>query len=153
MEAVRACCVVSEEEASLLVSAAAPIVLLQRKQPSAGIAESVAPQNPWLGVMLPSNPLHYLLMQRLGSPVVATSGNRADEPICTDEREALSRLKGIADVWLSHDRPIARSVDDSVVRMVAGRPLILRRARGCEPPSRLSIRPSPPRAVAAVAEP
>ena len=91
------------------------------------------PGNPYLGVMLPYTPLHHLLMGELGFPVVATSGNLTDEPICTDEREALERLGGIADLFLVHDRPIARHVDDSIARVVAGRELLLRRARGYAP--------------------
>ncbi len=83
--------------------------------------------------MLPSNPLHHLLMAELGFPVVATSGNLSDEPICTDEREALERLGGIADVFLVHNRPIVRHVDDSVVRVMLGREMVLRRARGYAP--------------------
>jgi hydrogenase maturation protein HypF len=93
----------------------------------------VAPGNPCLGVLLPANQLHHLLAADLGVPVVATSGNRAEEPICTDGREALERLGGIADLFLVHDRPIARPIDDSIVRLVAGRPLVLRRARGFAP--------------------
>ena len=83
--------------------------------------------------MLPSNPLHHLLMAELGFPVVATSGNLSDEPICTDEREALERLGGIADVFLVHNRPIVRHVDDSIVRVMLGREMVLRRARGYAP--------------------
>ena len=94
---------------------------------------SIAPWNPNLGVMLPYTPLHHLLLRELGFPVVATSGNLSDEPICTDEREALERLHGIADVFLVHDRPIVRHVDDSIVRVVLGRELVLRRARGYAP--------------------
>ena len=93
----------------------------------------MAPGNPNLGVMLPSNPLHHLLMAELGFPVVATSGNLSDEPICTDEREALERLGGIADVFLVHNRPIVRHVDDSIVRVMLGREMVLRRARGYAP--------------------
>ncbi len=83
--------------------------------------------------MLPYTPLHHLLMQELGIPVVATSGNVSDEPICTHEQEAVLRLQGIADLFLVHNRPIVRHVDDSVVRVMAGRELVLRRARGFAP--------------------
>jgi hydrogenase maturation protein HypF len=83
--------------------------------------------------MLPYTPLHHLLLADLPAPVVATSGNLSDEPICIDEREALQRLGGIADVFLVHNRPIARHVDDSIVRVMAGRELVLRRARGYAP--------------------
>ena len=80
--------------------------------------------------MLPYTPLHHLLLAELGFPVVATSGNRTDEPICIDEHEALARLAGIAELFLVHDRPIVRPVDDSVVRVIAGAPTVFRRARG-----------------------
>lgn len=143
-EWVRAHCVVSELEERLLGSSESPIVLLQRKGPRAtdggnsqqekpSVAPSVAPGNPYLGVMLPYTPLHHLLLQELQAPIVATSGNLSDEPICTDEQEALQRLRGIADLFLVHDRPIARHVDDSVVRVIMGRELVLRRARGYAP--------------------
>jgi len=83
--------------------------------------------------MLPYTPLHHLLLSALGFPVVATSGNLSDEPICTDEREAVQRLGGIADLFLVHNRPIVRHVDDSIVRVMMGRELVLRRARGYAP--------------------
>jgi hydrogenase maturation protein HypF len=83
--------------------------------------------------MLPYTPLHHLLLRELGFPVVATSGNLSDEPICTDEHEALERLQELADAFLVHDRPIARHVDDSVARVLEGRESILRRARGYAP--------------------
>jgi hydrogenase maturation protein HypF len=131
LDAVREDCHVDELEERLLLSAEAPIVLLQRR--SSSLAPSIAPGNPNLGVMLPSTPLHHLLMRELGFPVVATSGNLSDEPICTDEHEALVRLAGIADFFLVHDRPIIRPVDDSVVRVTGGREMVLRRARGYAP--------------------
>jgi hydrogenase maturation protein HypF len=134
MEQAGLCCEISELEARLLASAEAPIVLLRRKkEPGLAVAAAVAPGNPNLGVMLPYTPLHHLLMAALDFPVVATSGNISDEPICTDEKEALARLCGIADVWLVHNRPIARQVDDSVARVVMGREMIQRRARGYAP--------------------
>jgi len=147
IEAVRNYCLVSSEEEALLCSPQAPIVLA-RKRRDAVLADAVAPGNPYLGVMLPTTPLHHLLMASLGRPMVATSGNRSEEPIVTDEREALVRLKGIADALLVHDRPIARPVDDSVVLVVPGKVqsvdgeqkekpraevMILRRARGYAP--------------------
>ncbi|MDM8355498.1 carbamoyltransferase HypF [Pandoraea communis] len=123
----------SEVEQRLLCSAAAPIVLVRARTDVSEVARSVAPANPLLGVMLPSTPLHVLLMLELGFPVVATSGNLGGEPIVTDEREALERLAHIADLFLVHDRPILRPVDDSVVRVIAGREAVLRRARGYAP--------------------
>jgi len=139
LESVRVICEVSPLEERLLGSPEAPIVLLRRRKQleianrKLQIAESVAPSNPNLGVMLPSNPLHHLLMVELRFPVIATSGNLSDEPICTDEREALERLRGIADVFLVHNRPIVRHVDDSIVRVILDREMILRRARGYAP--------------------
>lgn len=132
LASVRTVCRLSELEADLLLSPESPIVLLKKSAPSA-IAFSVAPDNPYLGVLLPYTPLHHLLMSELGFPVVATSGNRSEEPICTDENDALRRLAGIADLFLIHNRPIVRPLDDSVVRVIAERPLIVRRARGYAP--------------------
>ncbi|MFH1340603.1 MAG: carbamoyltransferase HypF [Pseudomonadota bacterium] len=128
---VTASCCVGPAEEALLASPARPIVLLRRS--GGPVAQAVAPGNPWLGVLLPYAPVHYLLMRELGFPVVATSGNLTDEPIVTDETEALDRLAGVADLFLVHDRPIVRPVDDSVVRVVCGRELVLRRARGYAP--------------------
>jgi hydrogenase maturation protein HypF len=134
LESIQSDCEVSELELRLLRSPASPIVLLARKlDASSAIAPSVAPGNPYLGAMLSYTPLHHLLMSELGFPVVATSGNLTDEPICTDEKEALQRLNSIAELFLVHDRPIARSIDDSVVRVMMERELVLRRARGYTP--------------------
>lgn len=133
LEMARQFCEVSGLEARLLTAPEAPIVLLRRKPGIAAIAAEVAPDNPYLGVMLPYTPLHHLLLTELGFPIVATSGNLSDEPICTDELEALGRLHTLADVFLVHNRPILRHVDDSVVHVVDGRETILRRARGYAP--------------------
>jgi len=134
LDHVRSECDVSDPEERLLLSPEAPIVLLRRHIAGGSIiAEGVAPHNPYLGAMLPYSPLHHLLMAELGFPVVATSGNLSDEPICTDEREALERLKGIADFYLVHNRPITRNVDDSVVRVLMGHEMVVRRARGYAP--------------------
>jgi hydrogenase maturation protein HypF len=136
LEKVAADCGVSDLERALLLSPESPIVLLKRRIDVPGtsrVAPSVAPRNPYLGVMLPYSPLHHLLMARLEFPVVATSGNLSEEPICVDETEAVRRLGAIADWFLVHNRPIARHVDDSVVRVVAERELVLRRARGYAP--------------------
>jgi len=124
-------CVVAPKERALLLSPASPIVLLRRK--AGTIAPAVAPDNPWLGAMLPYTPLHHLLMHEVGFPIVATSGNLSEEPIVTDEVEALARLAGIADLFLIHNRRIVRAIDDSVVRLVCGRELMMRRARGYAP--------------------
>ncbi len=133
IEAAREICRVSALEERLLASPEAPIVLLDRGPGASRLAGSLAPGNPTLGIMLPCTPLHHLLLRDLGFPVVATSGNLSDEPICIDEREAARRLKNLADGFLVHDRPIVRHVDDSVVRVVLDRELVLRRARGYAP--------------------
>ena len=134
LESAKTVCVVSPLEERLLRSPEAPIVLLRQLSTlNSQLSTSIAPSNPNLGTILPSNPLHHLLMAELGFPVIATSGNLSDEPICTDEREALERLGGIADVFLVHNRPIVRHVDDSIVRVMLGREMVLRRARGYAP--------------------
>jgi len=139
----RRLCEISPLEETLLLSQEAPIVLLSRTGEGT-VAPAVAPGNPWLGIMLPSTPLHHLWMDEFGFPVVATSGNRAGEPICINDAEAILRLCGIADAFLVHDRPIVRPVDDSVVRIVAGRELVLRRARGYAPSPVRFTGPLPP---------
>ena len=83
--------------------------------------------------MLPSTPLHDLLARAAGRPLVCTSGNRAEEPLCVDEAEALARLAGIADLWLAHDRAIVRPIDDSVAQVGPRGAELLRRARGYVP--------------------
>jgi hydrogenase maturation protein HypF len=141
LESVKAECQVSPLEDRLLRSPEAPIVLLRRLSTlNSQLSTSIAPGNPCLGTMLPYTPLHHLLLAELGFPVVATSGNLSDEPICTDEHEAFERLRGIADVFLVHNRPIVRHVDDSIVRVMLDRELVLRRARGYAPlPVSLSV--------------
>ncbi len=138
--AVKAMCEVCPAEERLLRCPEAPIVLLRRRpdpsplpHPAQPLAASLAPGNPNLGVMLPYTPLHHLLLRLLAFPIVATSGNLSDEPICTDEHAALERLGGIADLFLVHNRPIVRHVDDSIARVMMGRELVLRRARGYAP--------------------
>lgn len=132
LSGVRGDCVVAPQEEALLCAAEAPIVLL-RKKSACSVPEGIAPGNPYLGVMLPYTPLHHLLMAELGFPVVATSGNRAGEPVCIDETAAVEALADIADVFLVHDRPISGRCDDSIVRVVKGRATVLRRARGYAP--------------------
>ena len=130
LEAARSVCEITALEERLLTSVEAPIVLLRSKLI---LAPSIAPRNPNLGAMLPYTPLHHLLLRELNFPVVATSGNLSDEPICIDEQEALHRLAGIADAFLIHNRPVVRPIDDSVARIMADREMILRRARGFAP--------------------
>ena len=133
LETLESVCVVTEQERNFLTSSESPIVLLEKRRDIDQLCEEIAPGNPYIGAMLPYTPLHYLLLSEIGFPVVATSGNLSDEPICIDEHEALHRLRGIADHFLVHDRPIVRHVDDSIVRIMMGRPAVLRRARGYAP--------------------
>ncbi|MFO0760524.1 MAG: carbamoyltransferase HypF [Byssovorax sp.] len=132
MESLREHLIASVEEEALLRSAAAPIVLLD-KGPSCSLSAAIAPGNGAIGAMLPSSPLHHLLLREVGAPLVCTSGNLANEPLCTAEGEALERLAGVADLFLVHDRPIARPVDDSVTRWTSNGLQLLRRARGYVP--------------------
>ncbi len=135
LDVIRRYVQLSDAEAALLQSPAAPIVLLDRLPVSSGkpIADDVAPGLMALGFMLPNTPLHHLLLQRMDRPIVLTSGNQSDEPQAIDDEDAHQRLGGIADYFLQHNRAIARRIDDSVVRMVAGEPRLLRRARGYAP--------------------
>ncbi len=126
-------CVTSgHTEEGLLRSPAAPIVLLERTDDGKRFA-GIADEAPCFGVMLAATPLHELLLEAVGAPVVATSGNAGDTPICIGEPEAVSRLGEIADFFLSHDRPVARRCDDSVVRVIGGRTALARRAKGYVP--------------------
>ena len=150
LETIKEICEVSAIEQRLLTSPESPIVLLKTKKLPITISKFIAPNNPYLGAMLPYTPLHHLLMREINFPVVATSGNLSDEPICIDENEALERLAVIADLFLVHNRPIARHVDDSIVREMAGREMVLRRARGFAPlPVMLRVESSPVLAVGA----
>jgi hydrogenase maturation protein HypF len=133
-------CEVDETGQSLLVSARRPVVLLPRRA-GAPVADAVAPGNRQLGIMLPYTPLHHLLLREVGRPIVLTSGNVSDEPIAYTDADALARLAGIADAFLTHDRAIHIRTDDSVVRPLRGRETLLRRSRGYVPePLRLAIR-------------
>ncbi|MEV4352742.1 Sua5/YciO/YrdC/YwlC family protein, partial [Actinoplanes sp. NPDC049596] len=114
-----------------LRSPARPVVLLAGVR--AGLAPAVAPGLDRTGLFLPATPLHHLLLGLLGRPLVVTSGNRADEPIAIDDADAAERLAGIADGFLSHDRPIRARYDDSVVQVIDGAPRLVRRARGYAP--------------------
>ena len=132
LESLRAAAEVGDDEERWLTSAAAPIVLVRRRA-GAALAGAVAPANPWIGALLPHAPLQVLLLAAVGRPVVATSGNLSEEPLCTDDAEARQRLGAIADLFLGHNRPIARPVDDSVMRRAEGGGVLLRRARGFAP--------------------
>ncbi|MGC2636868.1 MAG: carbamoyltransferase HypF [Acidobacteriaceae bacterium] len=138
LETAESLCHISNPERVALLSPERPIVLLRRR-PESGLAEGVSPGNPATGVMLPCTPMHDLLYrilrERWSAPpaLVMTSGNLSEEPIAIDNREAEEQLSGVADLFARHDRRIHTRVDDSVVRIVAGVPMLLRRARGYAP--------------------
>jgi hydrogenase maturation protein HypF len=133
LDVARAWCDIDEQEATLLSSASAPIVIVKQRTDCPNLADVIAPDIGTLGVMLPNSPLHHLMLERLDRPIVLTSGNLSDEPQCIDNQEARQTLGGIADCFLMHDRDIARRVDDSIVRIMDGRPRVMRRARGYAP--------------------
>jgi hydrogenase maturation protein HypF len=136
VEAARELVSLTDAEAALLAGRERPIVLAPRR-PAAHVAASVAPRSADLGVLLPYSGLHHLLLADVGEPLVMTSGNVSDEPIAHEDDDARTRLEGIADVVLLHDRPIETRTDDSVVRAIHSdpprRPLLLRRSRGYVP--------------------
>ncbi len=131
LEAIRARCLVDAAEEELLAGTARPIVLLA-KGPGYDLAAAVAPGNPYVGMLLPYAPVHWLLLAP-GDVWVMTSGNTSDEPIAYEDDDAFARLAGIADFFLVHNRLIRCRADDSVARVFAGRPYILRRSRGFAP--------------------
>jgi hydrogenase maturation protein HypF len=134
LDAARGLVWLGQAEEAILLGRERPIVLA-RRLPGAAVAPSVAPGAPELGVMLPYSPLHHLLLSDLGDTLVLTSGNVSDEPIAYEDEDARARLTQIADLFLLHDRPIETRTDDSVTRVVEGRPLFLRRSRGYVPAS------------------
>jgi hydrogenase maturation protein HypF len=130
VEQARELFALTPDEISLLSAPTAPVVLVRDL---GRLARSVAPGHRRQGAMLPSTPLHHLLLREAGIPLVMTSGNRSDEPICTGNDEARERLSGIADAFLVHDRDIVARYDDSVARVWRGAPALLRRARSFAP--------------------
>jgi hydrogenase maturation protein HypF len=132
IKTVRDFCEVDDAEEKLLLSVERPIVILKRKE-ATRLAPAVAPYQDTLGVMLPYSPLHHLLLSGLLRMLVMTSGNVSDEPIAYKNEDARSRLKGIVDYFLFHNREIHMRCDDSVARVFQGNPYILRRSRGYVP--------------------
>ena len=132
LDVVRRYCTVGPLEERELTSAEAPICLLAADGPE-HLPDAVAPGLRTLGFMLPTTPLHLLVLKRMNRPVVMTSGNLSDEPQVTDDAEARDRLADIASYALVHDRPIANRMDNSVVRIMGGRARVFRRARGFAP--------------------
>ncbi len=132
LQQIEGYCELSKLESNALSSPAAPVVILDALDTSL-LPTSIAPGQKQWGFMLPYSPLHHLLMAELDQPIVLTSGNRSDEPQCTDNDDALKRLNTIADVFLLHNRAIENRIDDSVVREINGQIQILRRARGYAP--------------------
>jgi hydrogenase maturation protein HypF len=132
LHAIRRYCRPTMAEELLLESAAAPIVLMEHAG-SDRLPEAVAPGVETLGFMLPTTPLHLLLLGDVDRPVVMTSGNLSDRPQVTDDQAAMTTFAGVADAVLVHDRDIANRVDDSVIRIAAAQPRLLRRARGFAP--------------------
>lgn len=132
INSVRKYCYLTRAEKDMLSSSASPIVLLKSKK-NRDISDMVAPNNGYLGVMIPYTPLHELIFAKVSKPLVMTSGNISEEPIAFDNKEALSRLGSIADYFLTNDRPIVSRYDDSVVFALGDDVYISRRARGCAP--------------------
>ncbi|MFO8011832.1 MAG: carbamoyltransferase HypF [Phycisphaerae bacterium] len=123
---------VNEAAQALLASIQRPIVLVPKRD-GHDLSPLVAPASPYFGFMLPYAPLHYLVFEDAFPPMVMTSGNLSEEPICREDDEALARLEGIADLYLLHDRPMHTVCDDSVAMIQRGEPLLLRRGRGYAP--------------------
>ncbi len=132
LDGAKALALIGEHEERLLTSPRRPIVLVRRRE-GAAVAPSVAPAMPDYGIMLPYTPLHHLLLAEGLEALVMTSANRSDEPICIDNHEAVSRLEGIADYFLVHNRAILVRCDDSIAACVGGAPRLLRRSRGHAP--------------------
>jgi hydrogenase maturation protein HypF len=132
LDAARESVVLTREEAGIAAGPIRPIVLATRRADCA-LATNVAPGLNEVGVFLPYSPLHQLLLDAFGGPVVATSGNISGEPVLTDNDEAEQRLQSVADAFLQHNRPILRPADDPVYRRIAGRMRPLRIGRGCAP--------------------
>ncbi|MCT8973477.1 carbamoyltransferase HypF [Microbaculum marinisediminis] len=132
LDAARAHVALDDAEARACADPRRPIVLARRRAGS-GLSAALAPGLAELGVFLPYSPLHHLLLSDFAAPLVATSGNVSGEPVLTDDAEAEARLRGVATAFLHHDRPIVRPADDSVVRVITGKPRPVRLGRGLAP--------------------
>ncbi len=132
IDGIRAFARLTDEDEALLKNPRRPIVILEKKT-SNDISVHVAPGNGNFGVMLPYTPLHFLLLAETDAPLVMTSGNVSEEPICIDNDEAFERLSGIADFFLAHDRDICLRSDDSIARRMAWETRMIRRSRGYVP--------------------
>ena len=122
----------TKADLEILRASERPIVIVRRRQ-DAALAPEIAPGSPTVGLMLPYAPLHHLLMAEAGRPIVMTSGNLSEAPIAYRDDEAIARLKPVADLFVMHDREIVTRCDDSVVRVIAARPTVMRRSRGYVP--------------------
>lgn len=126
--------VLSDIERETLVAPANPIVLAEaRADRQNGLGDGIHPGLREVGLFLPTTPLHQLLLERVGRPLVVTSGNVDGDPLATGPEAAERDLAGVSDVWLHHDRPIVHPIDDSVVGVIADRPMTIRNARGLAP--------------------
>ncbi|WP_028864774.1 carbamoyltransferase HypF [Psychromonas aquimarina] len=130
---VEADCLLGDKEKLLLSSAASPIILLENKQTNLSLSPAIAPNNPYLGVMLAYTPLHMLICRAVNKPLIVTSANRSGEPVCSDNDQALELLGQMVDGFVMHDREIYQGLDDSIVKFVNNEPMLLRRARGYVP--------------------
>ena len=140
IEIVKKHFVASRKEIEALTSSAAPIVLLKKREDSRLVSKHVSGYNKFEGVMLPYTPIHHLLFNHIDTPLVMTSGNISEEPIVSKNNEALDKLENICDYFLIHNRDIYSKYDDSVIKIFAGREMIIRRARGYAPyPVKLDI--------------
>jgi hydrogenase maturation protein HypF len=132
LQAAEQLAILTDAERTLLTSVERPVVIVSRR-PESALAAEIAPNSPLVGLMLPYTPLHHLLLHDVARPLVMTSANYSDEPIVYENEEALEQLAAIADLLLVHDRRIETRCDDSVARVIAGRPVLLRRSRGYVP--------------------
>ncbi len=132
IEHVKKYAFISEIEEKILLSPSSPILIVKAKK-GTFLSKYCAPDNPYIGVMIPYTPLHHLIMSKVDFPLICTSGNLTEEPIAFKNKEALLRLKDIADYFLLHNRPIERYIDDSVCKVINKKLVIIRRARGYAP--------------------